>query len=452
MQRRWKIDKECKRRILFHHMNRFKYFARQASYALLCGLVPAAAPLSAQSTPRPFLSSLSTAPTTLLLHEGDRVLFYGDSITAQRLYTRLVEDIVVSRYPALHVEFFNAGVSGDTVNGGSAGDAALRLRRDVFPHRPTIVTVMLGMNDGHYRTGNEADRTAFHAGYAALLDALHTNLSSASIFPIRPSPYDEIAHDPRVSGYNSVLIGFGDDVALLGQQHGLHTCDLNGAMRSALREGSMLEPQLAGTLLPDRIHPSEGGHWILALSLSQCFGVDPIISSVSLDAADVKTLDAYKAAVTDLKKTSQGIEWTQLDEALPLPLELNNPETTFLLKVSQLAAWDRQMLQVRRLPAARYNLIIDGEKISTFDSTALETGVNLALLETPMQKQSRAIDWKTDSRAKISATRFNLLTASPAIRDLSDALSAIDELDRRMLNDERQQAQPKPHHISLMRE
>jgi lysophospholipase L1-like esterase len=452
MPRRRKIDKERKRRILFHHMNRFKYLARRASFTLLFGLVTVAVPLSAQSTTQPFPSSLSPAPARLLLHEGDRVLFYGDSITAQRLYTRFLEDIVVSRYPDLHVEFFNAGVSGDTVNGGSAGEAALRLRRDVFPHRPTVVTVMLGMNDGHYRTGNEADRTAFHAGYAALLDALHTNLSSASIFPIRPSPYDEIAHAPSVIGYNSVLIGFGDDVALLGQQRGLHTCDLNGAMQHALQQGIVLEPQLAGILLPDRIHPSQAGHWILALSLAQCFGVDPIVSSVSLDAADVKTLGAYKAAVTDLRKTSHGIEWTQLDAALPLPLELNNPETDFLLKVSQLVEWDRQMLQVRRLPAARYNLMIDGEKISTLDSAALETGVNLALLETPMQKQSRAIDSKADSRAKISATRFNLLTASPAIQDLSGALSAIDELDRRMLNDERQQAQPKPHHISLMRE
>jgi hypothetical protein len=307
------------------------------------------------------------------------------------------------------------------------------------------------MNDGHYRTGDEADRTAFDAGYAALLDAAHTNLSSASVFLIRPSPYDEIAHAPNVSGYNSVLTGFGDDVALLGQQRGLHTCDLNRTMQHALQQGIVLEPQLAGTLLPDRIHPSEAGHWILALSLAQCFGVDPIVSSVSLDA-DVKTLGAYRTAVTDLRETSHGIEWTQLDAALPLPLELSNPETTFLLKVSQLAEWDRQMLRVRRLPAARYSLIIDGEKISTFDSAALETGVNLALLETPMEKQSRAIDWKTDSRAKISATRFNLLTASPAIQNLSEALSAIDELDRRMLNDERQQAQPKPHHISLMRE
>ena len=31
---------------------------------------------------------------TFALHDGDRVVFYGDSITAQRLYTRFVEDMV----------------------------------------------------------------------------------------------------------------------------------------------------------------------------------------------------------------------------------------------------------------------------------------------------------------------------------------------------------------------
>src|SRR5258708_35572901 len=144
MRRLQEIDKERKWRILSHHMNRFKNLVRQAGYTLLCGLVPVAASLSAQSAPRPFLSSLSTAPTPLLLHEGDRVLFYGDSITAQRLYTRLLEDIVVSRYPALHVEFFNAGVSRDTVQGRGAGDPPPRPPRDGFSPPPTRFKGVVG--------------------------------------------------------------------------------------------------------------------------------------------------------------------------------------------------------------------------------------------------------------------------------------------------------------------
>src|SRR5277367_1150747 len=64
-----------------------------------------------------------------VLHDGDTVVFYGDSITAQRLYTKFVEDFVLTRYPTMHVRFVNAGVGGDTVYGGYAGTMAERVRR-----------------------------------------------------------------------------------------------------------------------------------------------------------------------------------------------------------------------------------------------------------------------------------------------------------------------------------
>src|ERR1700723_55828 len=86
--------------------------------------------------------------SSFALRDGDRVVFYGDSITAQRLYTRFAEDMVVSRYPKLRIQFYNAGVSGDTVSGGHSGDMDTRLKRDVLPFHPTVVTIMLGMNDG----------------------------------------------------------------------------------------------------------------------------------------------------------------------------------------------------------------------------------------------------------------------------------------------------------------
>src|SRR5580704_13036640 len=62
-----------------------------------------------------------TQASPIALHDGDRVAFYGDSITAQRLYTRFVEDFVLTRYPDLHLTFVNAAVPGDQVSGGYAG-------------------------------------------------------------------------------------------------------------------------------------------------------------------------------------------------------------------------------------------------------------------------------------------------------------------------------------------
>ncbi len=89
------------------------------------------------------------------LKDGDRVVFYGDSITEQRLYTTFVESYVLTRFPQLKVSFVHSGVGGDRVTGGWAGEIDLRLNRDVFAYRPTVMTIMLGMNDGSYRGFDE---------------------------------------------------------------------------------------------------------------------------------------------------------------------------------------------------------------------------------------------------------------------------------------------------------
>ncbi|HEV2473279.1 MAG TPA: hypothetical protein VGS41_11470, partial [Chthonomonadales bacterium] len=80
------------------------------------------------------------------LRSGDRVVFYGDSITDQRLYTTFIETYCVSRFPNMKLTFVHSGWSGDTVRGGGGGGIDLRLRRDVIPYKPTVVTICLGLN------------------------------------------------------------------------------------------------------------------------------------------------------------------------------------------------------------------------------------------------------------------------------------------------------------------
>src|SRR2546430_5339848 len=89
------------------------------------------------------------------LKDGDRVVFYGDSITDQRLYTTFVETYLVTRFPARHVRFVHSGWGGDRVTGGGGGPIDRRLSRDVFAYKPTVVTVMLGMNDASYQPFNQ---------------------------------------------------------------------------------------------------------------------------------------------------------------------------------------------------------------------------------------------------------------------------------------------------------
>src|ERR1700704_597868 len=124
------------------------------------------------------LLSISTlfAQGPFYLKSGDTVVFYGDSITDQRLYTTFVETYAITRFPQYDVTFVHSGWGGDRVTGGGGGPIDVRLQRDVFPYKPTVMTIMLGMNDGHYRAFDEKIFDTYATGYQHIIDSAKKEL------------------------------------------------------------------------------------------------------------------------------------------------------------------------------------------------------------------------------------------------------------------------------------
>jgi hypothetical protein len=123
--------------------------------------------------------------------------------------------------------------------------------------------------------------------------------------------------------------------------------------------------------------------------------------------------------------------------------------TQYLLEISDVGSLDQQMLRVNGLSAASYDLEIDGQKIGSFSRQELASGINLALYQTPMEQQAKSIDWTAEDRAKLSGTRFDLLTETSDIPSRQTALAALDALDQRMIDAEYKSATPKPHTFTL---
>jgi lysophospholipase L1-like esterase len=413
---------------------------------VLLSLTAAPAALTAAEPPR------TGAPAPFALRDGDRVVFYGDSITQDGGYARLVEEYVGTRFPGWNVSFENAGVGGDTVKGGWAGPMEQRLERDVIAFEPTVVTIMLGMNDGGYKPFDPVTLATFAEGYRAIVDRLRQALPDARLTLVRSSPFDDVSRKPQFApGYDDALRRLGCYVGSLAGSPNTTGADFRTPLNAGLATVVGADPALAQLLLPDRVHPSAAGHLVMGATLLRAWGAPALVSRVELDAQTKTVVAAEKTAVSGLVADGRGLRWTQLDEALPLPLGFDDADVALAQKAgADLEGLDAQPLVVRGLPAGRYELRIDGQPIGTFGEGDLARGVNLAVFNTPQRWQAYGVRWSVADSHELQRVRRRLMASaptSPKLQETVDALTALDSAARKTRHDA---AQPKSRSYELV--
>jgi lysophospholipase L1-like esterase len=400
------------------------------------------------------------------LKDGDRVVFYGDSITDQRLYTTFTETYVVTRFPALRVWFVHSGVGGDRVTGGWAGGIDLRLRRDVIAYKPTVMTVMLGMNDGSYKAWDDAVFKTYATGYQHIIDTMKQAVPAIRITVIQPSPYDDVTRPPNIAdGYNKVLIRYGQFVKELGAREGLTVADLNTPVVAMLEKAKATNPDLAQKIVEDRVHPGPGGHLIMAEALLKAWNAPRTVAAVEINAVSKTVTHAENAKVTMLG-ANERLSWSETDGALPFPLKLDSDDKAFALAVRSsvfVHALDQEPLKVTGLASARYELKIDGDKVGDFTNEQLAEGVNLASLPTPMAKQAARVHDLTIKHNDIHFARWRDVQVDLEDRETAAAsgapqytfpseqaaVDALDRLEEEIVQQQRAAAQPQTRQYEL---
>ncbi len=400
----------------------------------------------------------ASAQQAFSLKDGDRVVFYGDSITDQRLYTTFAETFVVTRFPGLKVAFVHSGWGGDRVTGGGGGKIDQRLARDVFAYKPTVVTIMLGMNDGSYQAFDQRIFDVYANGYRAIVESLKQRLPGVRITVIQPSPFDDVTRPPQFSGgYNAVLVRYGQFLAELAKSENLNLADLNTPVVAALKKAYATDPKLAAEIIEDRVHPGPAGHLLMAEALLKSWNAPAVVTSVAIDAGSRQVAEARNTKVEDVAAgTSGALVWTQRDEALPMPLNANDKELQLAVRSSDfMEAMDQQPLKVTGLTAARYTLKIDGQNVGTFTKAQLAEGVNLAALPTPMQTQAARVHKLTMRRSDVHDTRWRTVQVpldDYYLNTRQAAIDALDKLDRELTDRQRLAAQPSLRHYQLVPE
>ncbi|NUP98235.1 MAG: lipolytic enzyme, G-D-S-L [Armatimonadetes bacterium] len=344
-------------------------------------------------------------PTPALFRDGDVVCFIGDSITHSRKYHGYLYDYYLTRFPERRIRFVNCGISGD-----SAGGALQRLEWDVLPHRPTVASIMLGMNDvGRGLYGKEnPDEATLKAREAALenyrnnmrrlVQTLAERAAPTFIF-VRPSPYDQTVDcpTPNLFGVNEALGRCGDFVTELARERQAGVVDFHGPMTALNLAQQRQDPKftLVGT---DRVHPGDLGMMVMAYLYLRAQGAPALVSRVAVNAATAET-KAENATVSDVVR-EPSLSFSVAARALPWPIEPQAAGALALLPIEQ--ELNQELLTVSGLPAGSYRLSIDGQAVGVYDQAALGAGINLALNgQTPQARQAMELHALNEQRRNL---------------------------------------------------
>lgn len=396
-----------------------------------------------------FLALIATAHAEYALQDGDKVAFLGDSITAARGYTKVVEHYTLMRFPDRKIRFVNAGEGGDTAAG-----CLKRIQQAVFDQGATVVTVAFGINDIGWGTkADEEHKQAYLDGIRTIIERCREN----KVRPFICSPAI-IRTDPD-EGENSFLQKMADEGMALAKSMGAETIDLQRGMRETQRKilaanKNEKDPEKHIELhVSDGIHLNDLGQLAMGYAMLKGFDAPEDISSVTLDVKSGST-EASGCEVRDVKKSEDGLTFTRIDEGLPLNF---GPFT--LLENHWVPVTDglnRYMLTVKGLAEGEYEVFADGRSLGKSRSDVLAKGMNIAsatgngfLQGGPWDVQSCAVKEMVDARDKLWEGGRLLRTRSE-IPD-QKALEGLQEIDDHLVSVQRLTAKPKPYKFEVKR-
>ncbi len=335
---------------------------------------------------------------------GDTVCYVGDSITHGGTYHSIVTLFYTTRFPDREIKYYNTGISGDRAS-GIMSDERYRLNVDILSHKPTVATIMLGMNDvgrndyGVNKSGAEIEKKrqasldTYNENMAKLVAALR-GVGSRIVF-LTPSIYEEGANlsikdaAENMLGVNGALGKCAETEREWAKAPNSGYADFYQVMNAVDARERKTDPGFT-IVGKDRVHPGPVGHFVMAYTLLKAQGLPREVATINVDAKKKKTGKLVNASVEKITASAGKVEFDVLEKALPVVV----PEDArpALKMVPFMQELNQETLKVKGLKKGRYQLTIDGETVGEFDAAELKRGVNLAEnANTPQYKQSEQV-------------------------------------------------------------
>ncbi len=330
---------------------------------------PAAEKVSDNSYFSEFKPLPAPKQTGLYLKTGDRLAICGDSITEQKMYSRIMETYLTVALPEFQISTRQYGWSGERAPGFLA-----RMTNDVLRFQPTIGTTCYGMNDHQYRAYEPKIGNTYLQNMLAIVEAFKDH--GARVVVGSPGCIGSLAKT-NSHEMNWSLCQLRNIDVEIAKKENVRFADVFWPMLEAdfsARAKFGTNYHVAGK---DGVHPGWAGHTVMAYAFLKALGVDGDVGTFTVnlkskeaDASQGHEVVSFKGGELKIKSSRYPFcaagDTTKDDNIrsgmnlVPFNKELN-----------------RLMLVVKKGKATQYK-ITWGDETKTFSADQLGRGVNLA--------------------------------------------------------------------------
>ena len=227
------------------------------------------------------------APAGLVLKKGDRLAIAGDSITEQKMYSRIMETYLTVCVPELEITVRQYGWGGEVAPG-----FLNRMTNDCLTFKPTIATTCYGMNDHGYRAYEPAIGERYRKASTSIVQSFKAN----GVRVIQGSPGCVGMRVPWGQGgweaLNLNLCELRNIGIEIAEKEHVGYADVFWPMLTAGVEAQKRYATNYAIAGGDAVHPGGAGHLVMAYAFLKSFGLDGDLGTVTVD------LKADKATAT----------------------------------------------------------------------------------------------------------------------------------------------------------
>lgn len=370
-----------------------------------------------------------TASNKLLLKPGDRLVICGDSITEQKMYSRIIETYLTVCVPELAVTVRQYGWSGERASG-----FLRRMTNDCLRFDPTLATTCYGMNDHRYVPWTPEIGADYRDNSLGIIRAFKANdvrVIHGSPGPVTKMPSWVKSATGTVEDLNLSLCELRNDGIRMAQEERVAFADLFWPMYTAnYFAGKQFgaDYSIAGK---DGVHPGWAGQLVMAHAFLKAMGLDGDLGTLTVDVSKGKATASRGHAV----KSASREEFAFVSSRYPYCAtgDVNSDQSirSGMALVPFNEQLNRMVLVVKGAKVKSYQ-VTWGRVTRSYSKAELAKGINLAadFVENPFSGAFKRVEDAVLAKQTYETQQIKKEFRSPEAKQDMEAVAARTEAER----------------------